>query len=61
MAAAEAAEFAAMVMVFFAWVNFLLCGDGLWVVGSLTLVPESRSSVTYLNRLFQKSKSIITI
>jgi hypothetical protein len=71
-AAAEAAEVAAMVMVFFTrrfllllwlwlWLCWWLVGGGWWwVVGSLTL-PESRSSNTYLNRPFRKSKSIITI
>jgi hypothetical protein len=66
MAAAEAAEVAAMVMVFFASifvgvvVVLVVGGVGCVWARSLTL-PESRSSVTYLNRQFRKSKSIITI
>jgi hypothetical protein len=56
---------AAMVMVFFTsifWCCDVVVVAGLWVVvvGSLAL-PESRSSITYLNRPFRKSKSIITI
>jgi hypothetical protein len=60
MVAAKAAEVVAMVWCrvdFCCW-----CGCGLWaeVVGSLAL-PESISSIPYLNRQFRKSKSIITI
>jgi hypothetical protein len=61
MAAAEAAEVAAMVWCR-VFVVGVVVGCGLWeeVVGSLAL-PESISSITYLNRQFRKSKSIITI
>jgi hypothetical protein len=58
MAAAAAIEVvAAIVMVLFVGQLIVV----LWVTGSLALVLESRSPITYLNGPFRKSKSIITI